>query len=132
MSRRGTGKLLLGGAIGAGIALLFAPKKGEELRKDLAEKASELLEKIKDIDSEEVKENITNKVNEIKDDLKDLDSEKVKEIAAKKGEQIKAKTNDLVEYAKEKGTPIVKKTAKSVKKKAANVTKEVLAKLEDE
>ena len=30
MSRRsGLGSLLLGGAIGAGIALLFAPKKGE-------------------------------------------------------------------------------------------------------
>ena len=38
MSKKGTGKFLLGGAIGAGIALLFAPKKGEELRKDLAEK----------------------------------------------------------------------------------------------
>ena len=30
--RHGFGSLLLGGAIGAGLALLFAPKKGEELR----------------------------------------------------------------------------------------------------
>ena len=132
MGKNGFGKLLVGGAIGAGVALLFAPKKGEELRKDLAEKASELLDKIKEIDSEEVKENITKKVKEIKSDIEDLDKEKVKKIASEKGEKIKAKAEDLVVYAKEKGTPVVKKTAKSVKKKAASVTKEVLAKLEDE
>ena len=132
MSKKGTGKLILGGAIGAGIALLLAPKTGEELRKDLSEKIADLFEKIKEVDSEEVKQNITNKVNDIKKDLSDLDKEKVKKIAVQKGEKIKKKTEDLVEYAKEKGTPVVEKTAKSVKKKAASVTKEVLAKLEDE
>ena len=54
MSKKsGIGSLLLGGAIGAGIALLFAPKKGEELRKDLLEKISELCDKLKDIDEDE-------------------------------------------------------------------------------
>ena len=39
MSRRGgLGGLLLGTAIGAGIALLFTTKKGEELRNDLSKK----------------------------------------------------------------------------------------------
>ena len=132
MSKKGTGKFIVGGAVGAAVALLFAPKKGEELRKELGEKITELVNKAKDIDSKEVKENIEKKVNEIKADLKDLDKEKVKKIATKKGEQIKAKAEDLVEYAKEKGTPVLEKTAKSVKKKAASVTKEVLAKLEDE
>jgi len=67
MSKRsGIGSLLLGGAIGAGIALLFAPKKGEELRKDLLEKISELCDKLKDIDEDEVKANIEKKVKEIK------------------------------------------------------------------
>ena len=132
MSKKGTGKLLLGGAIGAGIALLFAPKKGEELRSDLSKKIAEFFEKIKEIDSDEVKENFEKKVNEIKAELKDLDKEKVKKIAVKKSEQIKEKTEDLVEYAKEKGTPVIEKTAKSLKKKAADVTREVLAKLEED
>ena len=79
MSRRGgLGSLLLGGAIGAGIALLFAPKRGEELRKDLLEKISELCDKLKDIDSEEVKATVEKKVQEINDGIKDLISEKVR------------------------------------------------------
>ena len=132
MSKKGTGKLLLGGVIGAGLALLFAPKTGEELRKDLGEKFTELINKAKEVDSEEVKENIEKKVEEIKADLKDLDKGKVKKIAVKKSKEIKAKAEELVEYAKEKGTPVLEKTAKSIKKKAATVTKEVLAKLEEE
>ncbi len=131
MGKRGTGKFLIGGAIGAGIALLFTTKKGEELRKDLADKFSDLIEKAKEIDSKEVKENIEKKVNEIKADLKDLDKEKAKKIAAKKAEAIKNKAEDLVIYAKEKGTPVLEKSAKSLKRKAASVTREVLAKLED-
>ncbi|NOZ63278.1 MAG: hypothetical protein GXO74_16615 [Calditrichaeota bacterium] len=35
--------LVFGGLIGAGLALLYAPKKGDELRKDLREKSDELL-----------------------------------------------------------------------------------------
>ena len=132
MNRKGTGKLLLGLGIGATIGLLFAPKKGEDLRKDLLDKAGELIEKAKNIDSEEVKKNIEEKVKDIKKTVSELDGEKVKEIAIKKGKELKKKTDELVEYTKEKATPVVEKTAKSVKKKAADVTRDVLAKLEEE
>lgn len=132
MGKKGTGKLLVGASIGAAVALLFAPKKGEELRKDLTDKINEMLNKAKNVDSEEVKNNIESKIEEIKKELKELDKEKVKEVAIKKGEEIKDKANELVIYAKEKETPVLEKTAKSIKKTAANVTREVLAKLEDE
>lgn len=132
MGKKGTGKLLVGASIGAAVALLFAPKKGEELRKDLTDKINEMLNKAKNVDSEEVKNNIESKIEEIKKELKELDKEKVKEVAIKKGEEIKDKANELVIYAKEKGTPVLEKTAKSIKKTATNVTREVLEKLEDE
>ena len=132
MSKRGLGKFIIGAGIGAGIALLFAPKKGEELRKDLLAKASELLDKLKEVDTEEVKNNIEAKVKEIQDGIKDLDKEKVKKIAVEKAEVLKAKSEELVVYAKEKGTPVLVKTAKELKKKTASVLKEVLAKLEEE
>ena len=131
MGKKGTGKLLVGASIGAAVALLFAPKKGEELRKDLTDKINEMLNKAKNVDSEEVKNNIESKIEEIKKELKELDKEKVKAVAIKKGEEIKDKANELVIYAKEKGTPVLEKTAKSIKKTAANVTREVLEKLED-
>lgn len=48
MSKKGTGKLILGAGLGAGLALLFAPKKGSELREDLKCKINELVNKAKE------------------------------------------------------------------------------------
>ncbi len=129
---KGVGKFLVGAGIGAGLALLFAPKKGSDLREDLKNKITDLINKAKEIDVQEVKENLENKLEEIKNEIEDLDKEKVKKIAEKKAKQLKEKTEELVEYAKEKGTPVLEKAAKDVKKQAANVCREVLAKLEDE
>ena len=128
--KSGVGKFLTGAFIGAGLGVLLAPKKGSETRKELKEKFDEMIAKAKDIDIEEVKQNIENKVEEIKKDLEDLDKEKVKKIAIKKAEDIKNKTEELVDYAVEKGTPVLEKTANSIREKAIIVTKEVLDKLE--
>lgn len=128
--RKGTGKFIFGAGLGAAIALLFTTKKGEEIRNDLSKKFDELINKAKEVDPKEVKENIEKKVAEIKAELKELDKEKVKEIAVKKGEQIKNKAEELVVYAKEKGTPVLEKSAKAAKADAIKVIKAVLAKLE--
>lgn len=131
MSKKGTGKLILGAGVGAALALLFAPKKGDELREDLKVRLTDFINKAKEIDPNEVKENLEKKIDEIKKEIEDLDKEKVKKIAEQKAKDLKKKTNELVEYAKEKGTPVLEKAAKEVKAQAANVCKEVLAKLED-
>ena len=81
---KGIGKFILGAGVGAGLALLFAPKKGSELRADLKNKIADLINKAKEIDAEEVKQNLENKLEEIKKEIEDLDKEKVKEIAQKK------------------------------------------------
>jgi hypothetical protein len=39
------GAFIVGGLIGAGVALLLAPKAGEELRRDLGQRVDEALEK---------------------------------------------------------------------------------------
>ena len=132
MSKKGTGKFIVGGVLGAGLALLFAPKKGEELRGDLKNKIEDLINKAKETDVEEVKENNQKNLDELQKEIEDLDKEKVKKIAEKKAKDLKKKSEELVEYAKEKGTPVLEKAAKEVKRQAANVCKEVLAKLEEE
>lgn len=126
----GLGKLLIGGAIGAALGVLFAPKAGSETRKELKSKIDEMLQKVKEIDIDEVKEEFELKIYEIKNELEDLDKEKVLKIAKKKAKEVQKKAEELVEYAVAKGTPILESTADAIREKAVVVTKEVLAKLE--
>lgn len=128
--KKGYGKLLAGVAIGAGLGVLFEPKKGSDTRRELKEKIDEMLEKAKNIDKQEVKNNIENKISEIKKELEDLDKEKVLKIAKQKAKDIEKKAEELVEYAIEKGTPILENAASSIREKAIVVTKEILNKLE--
>ena len=121
-----------GVGLGVGAGMLFAPKKGEELRKDVKNKIDELINKAKEIDVDEVKDEFMKRIDEVKAELEDLDKEKALAIAKKKGNELKEKAEDLVEYAKEKGTPVLEKAAKEVRQKAAMVTREVLKRLEDE
>ena len=133
MSKKKTGllKFAAGIGLGVGLGMLFAPKKGEELRKDLKVKFDELLNKAKEIDVKEVAEDFMDKIENLKAELEDLDKEKVLAIAKKKGAELKAKAGDLVELAKEKGTPVLEKAANEVRERAILVTKEVLKKLEE-
>ena len=128
--KNGLGKLIAGIGIGAGLGMLFAPKKGSELREDLKKKINELTDKVKEIDVEEVKKEFNTKVDEIKNDLEDLDKEKALKLAKEKGALLKAKTDELVELAKEKGTPVLEGIAEDLRQKAIEVTKDVLKKLE--
>lgn len=130
--KSGFGKFLLGAGIGAGLGMLLTKKSGKENREVLKKKIDELYIKIKDIDSEEVKQNIQKKIDDIKEELTDLDKEKVLKIAQKKAETIKEKTGELVEYIIDKGTPILEKTANSLREKTILVTKDILKKLEEE
>ncbi len=130
MSKKGLGKIMAGVGIGLGLGFLFAPKSGEATRKELKEKMDEMLNRVKNMDSEDVKKTIETKVNGLKKDLENLDKEKVLETAKKKAKEIQEKANDLVEYAVEKGTPILERTAASIREKALVVTKEAVKKLE--
>ena len=53
-------------------------------------------------------------------------------MAKKKAKEIQAKAEDLVDYAVEKGTPVLESSANAIREKAIDVTKEVLARLEKE
>lgn len=132
MSKKsGFGKLFTGALIGAGLGVLFAPKTGKETRSQLKLKIEDLMKKASELDKDEVKETIESKISLIENELADLDKEKVAKIAKKKAAQIKAMAEELVDYAIEKGTPVLEKAAGAVRDKAIDITKEVLNKLEE-
>ena len=131
MSKKsGLGKFVLGAAVGAGLGVLFAPKKGSETRTMLKAKLDELVEKVKNIDVDEVKKEFDLKVNEIRMELVDLDKEKALDIAKEKANDLKIKSQKLYDLAVEKGTPVLKKTAKDVLENVVKVSKDTIKKLD--
>ena len=96
MSKKGLGKFVLGAGIGAGLALLFAPKKGSDLRRDIKRKFDEFMKDVDKIEIEDIKESFTKKVDEIKKELEDLDKEKVEKIVEQQAVERADSSNDYV------------------------------------
>lgn len=130
MSKKGKLGFLGGALVGVGLGFLFAPKSGEETRKELKIQLSNLWDKVRSMDADEIKDKLENKLKEIETGLKDLDKEKVLSIAKDKANVLKDKTEELITMAKDAGKPVIEYAAKNLKKNLANITKEILNKLE--
>ena len=84
------------------------------------------------MDGEEVKKEFTRRIQGIKAELANLDKEKVGDFAVEKANQLKEKAQELVDLAREKGTPAIKKTAEDVLESVVKFSKDALKKLEKE
>ena len=131
MKKRSIGSLLLGVAVGASLGILFAPKKGKELRVELKEKMLDLVSRAKELSLNDISEMVESKITEIRHDLNELDKEKVLSIAKTKSNEIKNKCQDLVDMAIDKGTPALKNAAIEVRDKTVDVMKDMINKLEN-
>ena len=132
MSKKsGLGGFILGAGLASAVSLLFAPKKGTELRKDIKCKLDEFKGNVNKLTVEDIKEEFNSKVEAIKKELDELDKEKVLNAAKKKSDELKEKTEELVNLAKEKGNNVLEGIAKDLKAKTVKVAKEVIDKLEE-
>ena len=127
----GWGKFFVGAAIGAGLALLFAPRSGIETRQILWDKMVALKKKLEEIEPEDVKNKAIEIMDDIKTTISDLDREKVKEIIQEKSIHAIAKTDELITLAREKGTPMFQKAAYDIKEKTSSVLKGMANKLDE-
>ncbi len=127
----GWGKFFLGAAIGAGLALLFAPQSGKETREMLWDKMVYLKKKLDEIEPEDVKNKAIQIMDDIKTTIKELDKEKVREIIQEKSLYVIAKADELITLAKEKGTPAFQSAAYDIKDKTSGVLKDVANKLDE-
>ena len=131
MRRREFESFVFGAAIGAGLGILFAPKKGKKTREELKGKMMDLMSSAKELSFNDISELVEEKITEIRHDLNDLDKEKVLSIAKEKSNEIKDKCQDLVDLAVDKGTPVLKNAAVEVRDKTVDVMKDMIKKLED-
>ncbi len=132
MSKSGIGKFLAGAGIGAALGILFAPKKGSDTRADLKNMFDDLVRKVRSIDAEDVRLTVEAKIEELKEGLANLDKETVLTEAKKQAKKLQKQAEKLVEYAIEKGTPIIEKSANAIKLKVIEVSEQIIEKLSDD
>lgn len=94
------GKFLAGVGIGTLVGMLFAPKKGSELRRDIKDKSQELYDKAQNMTKEDVEALINNTIEEIKLTIEEFDVEEFKETTSDKLTQLKAKLEELADSVK--------------------------------
>ena len=78
MNKKLISGLLVGAAVGAVLAILFAPDKGTETRKKMAKKAEDLGDELKNKYSE-AKETLREKFEKIKTEAEDMMEKDAKE-----------------------------------------------------
>jgi gas vesicle protein len=89
--------LLIGGLVGAGVALLMAPRSGEETRAELRNKAMEYRDRTKDVVNETVSQ-----AKSKADDLKEGVLEKADDLK-RRGKQTASQQLDRMAQAAETG-----------------------------
>ncbi|MFV0395086.1 MAG: YtxH domain-containing protein [Coprobacillaceae bacterium] len=126
------GKFIAGLGIGAVVGMLFAPKKGSELREELKAKGTDAYNTAKDMTKEDVQDLINKTVDDVKRAIDEFDVEEFKDTTGAKLGTVKTKLEDLgksvqnsEEYAR------FKDSVKKVSEDIGNKVEEIKTKIKD-
>jgi len=100
------GAFLLGGILGAGLALLFAPQSGEKTRRDISKF------------TRRVKDDVTEKAEDIVESIKDLGGKLNDRIS-----DVVSKGKELTEDVKENILKTIEDTQEAIEKQKAKLAK---------
>jgi gas vesicle protein len=81
---------VVGGAVGAGLGILFAPQSGEETRKQIKDKATDIKDKVEDEYVPKIKEEVNKRVAEAVDSVNKVTDDLQEELAELKAEKTKS------------------------------------------
>ena len=112
-------------ATGVAVGLLLAPKKGEELRKDLTDKTQDTFNKFKEMSKEDFEATLKNTISDLKQVINDFDFDEFKENSANKLNELKIKIEDLYNQVQENDNFNI------VKEKASVIARDVTVKFDD-
>lgn len=129
-------KFLVGLGIGAVVGMLVAPKKGSELREDIATKAKEVKEAAKNLTKEDVVNTFNTTLDRIQTSINEFDGEKFKQSTHDKlvklstqVEELKNKVVDSKEFNSLVGT--FNHIANTINDKVVQIVEEMEDEVED-
>ena len=116
-------------SLGASTGMMFAPKKGEELRKDVGKKIKKVGKKIENTSDSNIKKNLKMSLENINKRLDDLEFEKEKKKLNRKANEIKQDIEEIIKACSDIKDDILTNTAVKLKEQAQDKIECILKKM---
>lgn len=126
------GKFIFGLGLGAVAGLLFAPKKGSELREDIKKESLKAYDNIKNMTKEDVEAILGQTIETVKKSVDEFDVDEFKEVATTKLAELEVKLEEFANKVRETDQYMqVKDSVVDITDKVNNKIEEVKTKVLD-
>ncbi len=95
------GKFLVGLSIGVACGLLFAPKSGDELRKDIKDRSKKAYDDLKNMSKEDLEAKIGETIETVKKSVDEFDTDEFKDTTKQRLNDLQTKLEELAAVVKE-------------------------------
>ncbi|MCD7807795.1 MAG: YtxH domain-containing protein [Erysipelotrichaceae bacterium] len=95
------GKFLVGLSIGVACGLLFAPKSGNELRKDIKDRSKKAYDDLKNMSKEDLEAKIGETIETVKKSVDEFDADEFKDSTKQRLNDLQTKLEELAAVVRE-------------------------------